>query len=67
MSEDLFTNEPATDIGWYWVKTPLGSITMGRVQEDGRFYLVDNGPLKDIQYGPRIPTPEQCAAMARSD
>ena len=65
MSDDLFTDQPPTDIGWYWVITPLGSLTIGRAQEDGRFYMDDSGSLKGHKFGPRIPTPEQCAAMAK--
>jgi hypothetical protein len=64
MRDDLFTDEPPTDIGWYWVRTAGGALTLGRVQEDGRFYI-QHDELGKSKYGPRIPTPEQCAVLEK--
>lgn len=69
MSDDLFTDEPPTEPGWYWVRSFMAwagtkafpaKVSTESVCLGGRCYTSEK-----FQYGPRIPTPEQCAAMAK--
>lgn len=77
MSDDLFTDEPPKEPGWYWVRRLElsgwreimcywhGSHSGTGVLFDsaGRHYTICGSASYD--FGPRIPTPEQCAAMAK--
>jgi hypothetical protein len=70
MSDDLFTYEPPTEPGWYWVRT---SLWWGNERPQVVYYYADGtvkcGPVSYVygrfKYGPRIPTPEQCAVLEK--
>lgn len=68
-----WSKTPPTESGWYWVKIRGGKETIGELGCAGvlSHWFIDGGwetaeaVVVDYLFGPAIPSPEQCAEIAK--
>lgn len=66
MSESIWSDEPPTAPGWYWVKDRSNG-------SEGTAYMHPSqaarirGLLRRFKFGPRVPSAKRCAEIERGE
>ena len=64
MSESIWSDEPPTEAGWYWIKDRSnGSEGTAYVHPSQTFYV--RGLQRRFLFGPRVPSAVQCVGLER--
>lgn len=73
ISESIWSDEPPTEAGWYWVRQRVGRREyVAERNPDGIWdifcgsaYATDVTAADIVQFGPRVPDAKRCAEIER--
>ena len=61
----LYSTEPPTEPGWYWLKWPMYGLTIGRLYGDSWvtdrmvFHCAEVNAFRGLMFGPKVEPPPE--------